>query len=56
MGFVFQAFHVLSYLTVFQNVALPLRLLASDPRHLALRVQEILDAVGLGERPGSMPR
>jgi putative ABC transport system ATP-binding protein len=56
MGFVFQAFHVLPYLTVFQNVALPLRLLGTDVRECAVRVQRMLDAVGLGERAGSMPR
>ena len=56
MGFVFQAFHVLPYLTVFQNVALPLRLLGTDLREGAVRVQEMLDAVGLGERAGSAPR
>ena len=56
MGFVFQAFHVLPYLTVFQNVALPLRLLRADQRDAAARVQQMLDAVGLGERGGSMPR
>lgn len=56
MGFVFQAFHVLPYLSVFQNVELPLRLLRTGPRDAAARVQAMLDAVGLGERAGSMPR
>jgi putative ABC transport system ATP-binding protein len=56
MGFVFQAFHVLPYLTVFQNVALPLRLLGTDLHDVAARVQRILEAVGLSERAGSMPR
>ena len=56
LGFVFQAFHVLPYLSVFQNVALPLRLLGVDMREVAVRVQRMLDAVGLGERSASMPR
>ncbi len=56
MGFVFQAFHVLPYLSVYQNVALPLALLRVEPRNQARRVQQMLDAVGLGERAGSMPR
>src|SRR5277367_6548531 len=30
VGFVFQAFHVLPYLTVEQNIALPLQLLGAD--------------------------
>jgi putative ABC transport system ATP-binding protein len=56
MGFVFQAFHVLPYLTVAQNVALPLTL-ASVADALAMqRVATILEAVGLGERGSSLPR
>jgi len=56
MGFVFQAFHVLPYLTVAQNVALPLALLRTDIASTRVRVSEMLDAVGLGERADSMPR
>ena len=56
MGFVFQAFHVLPYLSVFQNVELPLRLLRTDPRAAVVRVQTMLNAVGLKERAGSIPR
>ncbi|MCL4763046.1 MAG: ATP-binding cassette domain-containing protein, partial [Burkholderiales bacterium] len=56
MGFVFQAFHVLPYLTVAQNVGLPLRLLRVGDRDAGARVQAMLDAVGLGERAGAMPR
>ena len=56
MGFVFQAFHVLPYLTVAQNVTLPLSL-AGIPDHIAkVRVATILDAVRLRERAGDMPR
>ena len=44
LGFVFQAFHVLPHLTVQENVALPLMLLA---RPDAARVQQVLQAVGL---------
>ena len=56
MGFVFQAFHVLPYLTVAQNVELPLSLagVADAPRRE--RVQAMLDAVGLGDRAESLPR
>jgi putative ABC transport system ATP-binding protein len=56
IGFVFQAFHVLPYLTVAQNVALPLALLARRDREAGLRVEQMLDAVGLGGRAASMPR
>jgi putative ABC transport system ATP-binding protein len=56
MGFVFQAFHVLPYLSVFQNVALPLALLRVKPDESQTRAQQVLDAVGLGDRANSMPR
>ncbi len=56
MGFVFQAFHILPYLSVYQNVELPLRLLrakVAEPRDRTLRM---LRAVGLENRAESMPR
>jgi putative ABC transport system ATP-binding protein len=56
MGFVFQAFHVLPYLDVAQNVELPLALTNADPGETARRVAAILGAVGLAERAQSMPR
>lgn len=56
VGFVFQAFHVLPYLTVAQNVALPLALLEVDSAEADTRVAGMLDAVGLGDRAASMPR
>jgi len=56
MGFVFQAFHVLPYLTVAQNVALPLSLAGVDDAVATQRVAAILDGVGLGDRGSSMPR
>jgi putative ABC transport system ATP-binding protein len=47
VGFVFQAFHVLPYLTVLQNVALPLDLLGiADPQRQQ-RVLQMLDACGI---------
>ena len=56
MGFVFQAFHVLPYLTVAQNVELPLALVRADATTTRARVRQMLDAVGLGGRADSMPR
>jgi putative ABC transport system ATP-binding protein len=56
MGFVFQAFHVLPYLDVAQNVGLPLALLGVDPREAADRVASMLAAVGLAGRGTSPPR
>jgi putative ABC transport system ATP-binding protein len=55
LGFVFQAFHVLPYLTVSRNVALPLSLLGVDESEAQNRVAQMLAAVGLGERGAGMP-
>lgn len=56
MGFVFQAFHILPYLTVAQNVALPLALNATARKEMRTRVATLLDSVKLGERGESLPR
>ena len=56
LGFVFQAFHILPYLTVAQNIALPLSLLGTERDVAAGRVAAMLVNVGLGERGPSMPR
>jgi len=56
MGFVFQAFHVLPYLSVERNVALPLLLNRVAPAESARRVAELLAAVGLAGREESLPR
>ena len=50
IGFVFQAFHILPYLTLRQNVALPLALVSPDARAAAARADDMLQAVGLGDR------
>ena len=50
IGFVFQAFHVLPYLTLQQNVALPLALVSPDKAAAIDRAAAMLDAVGLGGR------
>src|SRR5512145_1764065 len=56
LGFVFQSFHILPHLTVEQNVELPLVLLGARRDERAARVQQLLDAVGLGNRGAGMPR
>jgi len=53
IGFVFQAFHLMPYLTAEQNIGLPLRLAGRRPDRP--RVQDLLDRVGLGERAGHLP-
>jgi putative ABC transport system ATP-binding protein len=56
MGFVFQAFHVLPYLSVMRNVALPLELLAWPTSEATARVTAMLDEVGLGAHALRPPR
>ena len=56
IGFVFQAFHVLPYLDVGQNVALPLALLGRRGDAAQARVRAMLAAVGLEARAASRPR
>jgi putative ABC transport system ATP-binding protein len=54
LGFVFQAFHLLPYLTVFQNVSLPLALNGMETN--ADRVGCLLQALGLGSFADRFPR
>ena len=56
MGFVFQAFHVLPYLSVAQNVALPLALNGIPDAEIDRRVARMLAGVGLAGFGNSMPR
>jgi len=55
MGFVFQAFHVLPYLSVARNVALPLALNGIGGPAADHRLGELLAAVGLADRANSAP-
>jgi len=56
MGFVFQAYHVLPYLSVAQNVALPLALNRAPKDAATARVAALLRAVRLQDRGESLPR
>jgi putative ABC transport system ATP-binding protein len=54
IGFVFQAFHILPHLPLWQNVALPL-VLQGHPRTARERAEPLLEAVGLGGRGNDYP-
>jgi putative ABC transport system ATP-binding protein len=56
LGFVFQAFHILPHLSLLQNVALPLWLKGRQGAAADRPAQQLLEAVGLGDRAGSWPR
>ncbi len=56
IGFVFQSFHLLPYLTAEQNVALPLRLTSRwSGRRDRARIRALLDTVGLDGRHDRLP-
>jgi cell division transport system ATP-binding protein len=55
IGIVFQDFRLLDHLTVFENVALPLRVLGRDEGDYRKQVQEVVRWIGLGERISAMP-
>src|SRR5437870_4243458 len=54
LGIIYQDFKLLPDRTVFENVALPLRVVGTGRRELHARVEEALERVGLG-RYGSKP-
>ncbi len=56
LGFVFQAFHVLPHLNLRQNVALPLWLQGRQGAAAETPAQQLLEAVGLGDRAAGWPR
>ncbi len=55
IGCIFQDLKLLYHKTVFNNVALPLRILGFSPEQIRTRVQEVLRAVGLGHRAEICP-
>ncbi len=57
MGMVFQSYAIWPHMTVFENVAYPLRVRGTKPAVIREEVQRVLDLVGLGgfaERPATM--
>ena len=56
VGFVFQRFHLIRGLNVFDNVYVPLQLSGVRLRQAKPRVMEMLDAVGLADRCTADPR
>lgn len=57
IGFIFQSFNLIDELSVFDNVALPLRYNASKPSEQKIneRVSECLQLVGMSHRVGHKP-
>ena len=55
IGFIFQAFGLLPILSAAENVEIPLRMVAAEPKARDARVRELLELVGLGDRMGHRP-
>lgn len=55
LGFVFQFFNLIPTLTVAENVALPMELIGAQPRHIEVRVAELLERVGLPQMQQRYP-
>jgi ABC-type lipoprotein export system ATPase subunit len=55
VGFIFQHSNLLTYLSVFQNIAFPLELNGFDKEQIKKRVHELLDITGLKGIDKAMP-
>lgn len=55
IGFVFQQFHLVPYLTALENVMLPLAILKYSHRRQAEMAKEALEKVGLGAKVNRLP-
>ena len=55
LGFVFQHGNLFNYLTVFENIAFPLELNGFERKHIAKRVNELLEKIGLPEAGAALP-
>ena len=55
VGFIFQAFGLLSILSAAENVEVPLRLVSADPGEREERVATLLELVGLADRARHRP-
>ena len=55
VGSVFQFFHLLPTLTAFENIELPLQLIGVGKKERALRVEALMEQVGITRRAGALP-
>jgi cell division transport system ATP-binding protein len=55
LGVVFQDFRLVSHLSAFDNVAMPLRVAGVSEREITRPVNDMLDWVGLGDRRNARP-
>ncbi|MEW6673484.1 MAG: ABC transporter ATP-binding protein [Thermodesulfobacteriota bacterium] len=55
LGFVFQSFYLVSYLTVIENVMLPLAIVNANNKQRRALAQEALSCVGLANKANRLP-
>lgn len=55
LGFIFQSFQLIPYLTVLENVTLPMAITGRKKRVKKAMAMEVIQRVGLGEKAGRLP-
>ncbi len=55
IGFVFQQYHLIPYLTALENVMLPLAITALPAKHQKEKAHDVLKKVGLGDKRSRLP-